>query len=380
MDKLPQQPIQGRKYNFNGEQIGLPQEMLQQIEAEWYNCFGVGLTMIEMFNKNPKFLNYITQGEQAMKRLLGIPAEFKIYTMHCGQALQVAAVPLNLLDKKDTATYINSGYWSQRAIDEAKKYVPHLNITQHLQLTPGTKKITLADQEPLSANTAYIHYVSDEPADGIALNIQPRRQTDIAPNALMVADFSADFLTREIDWSQIDVAYVSSEYQIGIAGSIFLIIRESAMRTPHPQCPYMIDYAALKATDGLPNTPPTFPQYMNAQFFLYAEKMGGVKEIQKKINGYAHRIYTEIDAHPLIYQNKVSDEFRSNTHIVFNVLGVQQDQHFIEEANKRGIVGLQNKRGQGVRISLGLATTDEAITCLVQFLQEYATKVAQASV
>lgn len=75
----------------------------------------------------------------------------------------------------------------------------------------------------------------------------------------MVADLSADFLTRDIDWSQIDVAYVSSEYQIGIAGSIFLIIRESAMRVPHPQCPYMIDYAALKATDGLPNTPPTFP-------------------------------------------------------------------------------------------------------------------------
>lgn len=62
----------------------MPQDVLQKIEAEWYNCFGVGLTMIEMFNKNPKFLSFIAQGEQAMRRLMNIPADFKIYTMHGG--------------------------------------------------------------------------------------------------------------------------------------------------------------------------------------------------------------------------------------------------------------------------------------------------------
>lgn len=57
---------------------------------------------------------------------------------------------------------------------------------------------------------------------------------------------------------------------------MYLIIRETAIRTPHPKCPFMLDYATLKATDGVPNTPPTFPMYMNSRFFAYAEKIGGV--------------------------------------------------------------------------------------------------------
>lgn len=85
----------------------------------------------------------------------------------------------------------------------------------------------------------------------------------------------------------------------------------------------MIDYAALKANDGIPNTPPTFPMYVNAKVFLHALEIGGIEVIQKRIEEYAKRIYTEIDASPLVYETKVDAENRSNVHIVFRVKGVQ---------------------------------------------------------
>lgn len=43
--------------------------------------------MIEMFNKNAKFLAYLAKGEAALRKVMNIPSEFKIYTMHGGQAL-----------------------------------------------------------------------------------------------------------------------------------------------------------------------------------------------------------------------------------------------------------------------------------------------------
>lgn len=129
--------------------------------------------MLEMFNKQQKYLALINRGETALRRVMKIPNEFKIYTMPGGQALQIAAIPLNLLGQKNTATYLNTGYWSDRAIEEAKKYVENINITSSLSLVLGESKINVINSEPFNHNSAYIHYVSDEPVEGIALNNQP---------------------------------------------------------------------------------------------------------------------------------------------------------------------------------------------------------------
>ena len=67
----------------------------------------------------------------------------------------------------------------------------------------------------------------------------------------------------------------------------------------------MIDYAALKANDGMPNTPPTYPMYVNAKMFLYAQENGGVDVIAKRIEEFANRIYGVIDAFPLVYETKI---------------------------------------------------------------------------
>ena len=46
----------------------------------------------------------------------------------------------------------------------------------------------------------------------------------------MVVDLSCDLLVREINWDEVDVAFASSEYQCGIAGSLVLIIRENSIK------------------------------------------------------------------------------------------------------------------------------------------------------
>lgn len=95
-------------------------------------------------------------------------------------------------------------------------------------------QVIVAESDAIPADTAYVHYVSDEPIDGIQLHEYPKRPSEgTLNNTVIVADLSGDFLTRRVDWSSIDVAYVSSEYQAGIAGSTLLIIRDAVIRTPH---------------------------------------------------------------------------------------------------------------------------------------------------
>jgi len=72
------------KYNFNGEQCALPAAVLATVEKEWNNCLGVGVSMLEMFNKQPKYLNLLVQGEKALRELVNLPAEFRVYTMSGG--------------------------------------------------------------------------------------------------------------------------------------------------------------------------------------------------------------------------------------------------------------------------------------------------------
>lgn len=63
----------------------------------------------------------------------------------------------------------------------------------------------------------------------------------------------------------------------------------------------MIEYMTLKEMDGRPNTPPSFPMYINANIFLHAEKFGGIEEIANNINLKSRRIYTELDTYPIVY-------------------------------------------------------------------------------
>lgn len=125
--------------------------------------------MLEMFNKQPKYLQLIKRGEDALRSLLSIPDNFKVYTMAGGQALQISAVPLNLLGSRTTASYFNTGWTSERAIEEAQRFASNINVIESLSVNGSGKTIVKAASE-LSEDTAYVHYVSTEPVEGITLN------------------------------------------------------------------------------------------------------------------------------------------------------------------------------------------------------------------
>ena len=100
----------------------LPLEVLEKAQADLL-CYGEsGMSVMEMSHRSPEFEEILKEAEQALRKLMDIPQNYKILFLQGGASTQFAAVPLNLLSEHKCADYIVSGQFSKKASLEAKKY------------------------------------------------------------------------------------------------------------------------------------------------------------------------------------------------------------------------------------------------------------------
>ena len=73
-------------------------------------------------DKNGPTQNMILRVVKQLRELLEIPSNYYVLHMHGGANAQFSAIPLNMIGDNDNdkvAVYIVTGYWSNRAADEA---------------------------------------------------------------------------------------------------------------------------------------------------------------------------------------------------------------------------------------------------------------------
>ena len=75
-------------------------------------------------------------------------------------------VPINLFGEKMTADYVDTGVWSKKAIDEARRYGA-VNVVAHTEHRNHLAYIPHEDHWSLNKNAAYVHYTPNETIDGI---------------------------------------------------------------------------------------------------------------------------------------------------------------------------------------------------------------------
>ncbi|PVF11517.1 phosphoserine transaminase, partial [Yersinia pestis] len=144
-------------YNFSAGPAMLPVEVLRRAEQELRNWHGLGTSVMEISHRSKEFMQVAEESEKDLRDLLQIPANYKVLFCHGGARAQFAAVPLNLLGDRNSADYIDGGYWAHSAIKEAQKYcTPNvIDVTTH---DNGLTGIQPMKQWKLSDNAAYVHY------------------------------------------------------------------------------------------------------------------------------------------------------------------------------------------------------------------------------
>jgi phosphoserine aminotransferase len=352
-----------RAFNFSPGPAVLPLEVLEQAREELTDWQKSGMSVMEISHRSKPFLEVAATAEADLRELMSIPPNYKVLFMQGGASAQFSLVPMNLSAPGDTLDYINTGHWSLKAIEEAKRYA-QVHIAgdargQYNQVPPP------ADLR-FSRDAAYAHYTPNETISGVEFSYIP--DSGAVP---LVADMSSSILSRPIDVSKFGVIYAGAQKNIGPSGLVVVIVREDLLGKARRETPHVFDYQAVAENQSLLNTPPTFAWYMAALVFKWLKQAGGVTVIGERNEIKSAALYAAIDASGL-YENSVAKDARSRMNVTFKLANPELDAVFLAAAAEAGLHGLKGHRiVGGMRASLYNAMPLSGVERLIDFMSEF---------
>ena len=108
-----------RVYNFAAGPAVLPMPVLEEAQRDLASLPGMGMSLLEMSHRSKTVINVIEEAEQGVRRLAGIPGNYRILFLQGGASLQFSMVPMNLLTQEGQADHIVSGSFAKLAYDDA---------------------------------------------------------------------------------------------------------------------------------------------------------------------------------------------------------------------------------------------------------------------
>lgn len=357
-------------FNFSAGPGIMPKPVLESARHEFLDWHGKGLSMLEMPFTHHDFKNILSSAQCMLRELLAVPDDYHILFMHGGASAQFSLVPLNLLGKASRANYIDTGYWSQKAIAEAQRYCP-VTIAASGQ-RDGYLSIPGPENLYFDSTAAYCHYTSNETANGTQFGYVPD-----GAGLPLVADMTSDFLTRPLDISRYGLIYASSQKNIGPAGFTVVIVRDDLLGQARHVTPAVFNYRLQADANSLINTPNTFSIYLANLVFQWLMEAGGLTAMENKSLRQSRQVYQTIEESEGFFLCPVKPAHRSRINICFTLSDESLTPLFLSEAEQHGLLNLKgHTRMGGVRVSLYNAMPDEGVHLLTSFMQQFCTEHA----
>jgi len=356
-----------RIYNFGAGPATMPVEVLERARAELVNWHDAGMSVMEMSHRGKEFVAIAAEAEAALRKLLAVPAGYKVLFLQGGATMQFAGVPMNLLGMKKKADYVNTGEWSKKAISEAKKFC-EVNVAASSEDRNFTY-VPAQSTWKLSPDAAYVHVCTNETIGGVEYHWTP--DTGAVP---LVADMSSHILSKPLDVSKFGLIYAGAQKNIGPAGLVVVIVRDELLGHALPETPNVLDYKLQSDADSMLNTPPTFSVYLAGLTFQWLLERGGLAAMEKVNVRKAALLYEYIDGQDF-YSNPVAKADRSRMNVPFRLRDDALDKPFLAEAEALGLSQLKGHRSVGgMRASIYNAMPVEGVEALVEFMEAFRTK------
>jgi phosphoserine aminotransferase len=357
-------------YNFGAGPGILPHEVLLQAREEMLDWHGCGMSVMEVGHRGKEFGSILSSAEQDLRDLMNIPSNYKILFLQGGAHLQFSMIPLNLLAGKASADYINTGEWSKKGIEEAKKF-GKVNVAAS-SADKNFSYIPAFDQWKPDPSAAYLHYTTNETIGGLEFNWLPR-----VGDVPLVADMSSNILSREYDVSKFGLIYAGAQKNIGPAGICVVIVREDLLGKAAPNTPTMLDYKIHADNGSMYNTPPTYGIYISGLVFQWLKRNGGVSAMEKVNIAKSTLLYDAIDRSSGFYNCPVAHSDRSRMNVAFTLKNADLDAEFLKQAEAQGLLQLKGHRSVGgMRASIYNAMPLQGVQVLAGFMQDFCKRKA----
>jgi phosphoserine aminotransferase len=324
----------------------------------------IGLSILEISHRSKDFQKIVDDAVALVKEILNIPMEYAVLFLGGGASLQFSMVPYNLLGDNQTASYLETGAWSQKAIKEAKLF-GNVNVVA----SSSDKNFTYIPKNfKVPENSAYFHVTTNNTIYGTEL------KDDCNVNVPLVADMSSNIFSKPIDVSKYSLIYAGAQKNLGPAGVTLVILKPDILGRIERKIPSMLDYRIHIKNNSLYNTPPVFAIYASYMTLQWLKKAGGVQGIDKCNEAKAKLLYDEIDRNSL-FKGIVEKDSRSRMNVCFLANTPELEQEFINFSTERGMVGIKGHRSVGgFRASLYNALPIESVQALVDTMREFENK------
>ncbi len=353
-----------RAFNFSAGPATLPTEVLEQVQEELLDWRGHGLSVMELSHRGPEFMGILAQAETDLRDLLEIPENYRVIFCQEGASAHWDMIPLNLLQGRSRADYIETGYWSYRAIEEARRYC-QVNIAASNRSDQFCAVPLLQDWR-LDPNAAYVHYCSNETIDGLEFHWIP--ETGAVP---LVVDMSSHFLSRPVPVGRFGMIYAGAQKNIGPAGLSLVIIRDDLLQPATPGTPFLMSYHGQVLANSMLNTPPTFTIWVASLVFQWIKRQGGLAAMEVRNREKSDLFYAALDCSGF-YRSAVKRSDRSRMNIPFHLRDPALDEKFLKEAEANHLLQLRGHRVVGgMRASIYNAMPLEGVQALLAFMADF---------
>src|SRR5690348_10317844 len=149
-----------RAYNFSAGPAALPEPVLRQAQAELLDWGKARASVMEISHRGKDFIALAEESERDLRQLLQIPQSYKVLFLQGGATQHFAQIPMNFARRDQTADYVVTGAWGEKAAKEAKP-LAHVRIAASSEAGKFTSIPPRASWD-LDASAAYVHYTPNE--------------------------------------------------------------------------------------------------------------------------------------------------------------------------------------------------------------------------
>ncbi len=345
--------------NFYAGPGKLPKKVLERIQNELLDYQGTGMSVMEISHRAPQIIELIERTQFKLRKLMGLDPEDDILFLQGGGSLQFLMVPMNLSHLGDPVDYVDTGYWTSKAIDAARSLGRDVHIcAQDYEQIP--ELLDIRD------HARYLHICTNNTVMGTQW-----QQIPDSPIPL-VADMSSDILSRKMGIDQFDLIYAHAQKTIGSAGVTIVIIPRKTQNLMLEGLTPFFDYRAHIAAKSNYHTPPVFAIYIvECMLDWLKDEIGGLENMEIINHRKARLLYETLDKSQ-IFRCAIPAKSRSMMNVVFSALDKNIENAFSQACHEQRILGIDGHRSKGgFRASLYNAVTLEEVTTLSNFMIDF---------
>ncbi len=352
-----------RIWNFSAGPAVLPESVLEEARENLLSLGKTGIGILEHSHRGKAFLAVYEETEALVREVGGVPAGYKVLFLQGGASTQFFQIPMNFLSADQTADYLVTGAWSEKAEEEARRFGK-----THIACSSQDKNFSyIPATSSFSAKPVYAHYTSNNTIFGTQWPGLP----PVPAGVDLICDASSDIYSRPIDVSKHALIYAGAQKNLGPSGVTLLLIRDELIERGAKNLPTMLQYRTHAKNESMYNTPPTFAIYLVGLVLKWIKKDGGLTAVGERNQRKAGKLYSYLDQSKL-FKATAAIGSRSQMNVTFVTGDADLDAKFCSEATKAGFDGLKGHRSVGgMRASIYNAFPEAGVDALIAFLKNF---------